>query len=225
MSAPSRLACELAAEGLRSQLGITTYDADPFAALRHLRVRVLRYPLKIEGAYVQEEGDAFAAINSLTDVTRQRFTAAHELGHHVLHDETEPTKVVDVSLGDDPEDPTEIAADAFAVAFLMPETHVREVAASAADGVAIIVRTMWQFDVSKPAAARRCLELGLVSEAEAERFMRDRRRVALLFDDAGLDPRLERNKGQREIDPEHVARVHRLVAEDVVHDSRVLLVV
>lgn len=217
------LAAELAAEGLRQRLGVGG-AADPFAALDQLGVAVLRRPLEVDGVYRRIDGHGFAAINSLTAVTRQRFTAAHELGHHLLYDNSMPASLVDVDLSDPASDgPNEGAADAFAVAFLMPEAEMRAVALDAADGVVAILRTMDRFDVSKPAATRRCVELGLTTEEEATRLKKDRRNHAVIFAEAGLTPRRRRSMGQRYVDPRHTARVHRLKRAGVIEDSALLL--
>jgi Zn-dependent peptidase ImmA (M78 family) len=218
------LAAELAAEGLRARLGVTDGVADPFAALAQLGVAVLRRPLKVDGVYRRVDDQAFAAINSLTDVTRQRFTAAHELGHHLLYDDTMPASLVDVDLsGPATDGPNEAATDAFAAAFLMPEAEVRAVAVGAADGFTAIIRTMHHFDVSKPAAARRCLGMSLATEEDAARLAKDRTKLADLFTAAGLTPRPKRSMGQRSVDPRHLARVRRLVRAGVVEDPILLL--
>ncbi len=216
-------AAQLTAEGLRCHLELPEGAVDPFRILAGLGIAVLRCPLDVEGAYWRIEGQPFASINSLTDITRQRFTAAHELGHHVLFDPDAPPSIVDVDLNEVDEDPAERAVDAFAAAFLMPEAQVRHVAAGAPDATAAIIRTMWHFDVSKPSAAARCLDLGLVIYEQRSAFLKDRRTIPQMFADAGLAPRGRRSMGVREIDPRHIVRVHRLAKAGVLPDTRTFL--
>ena len=99
---------------------------------------VLEYaPLdeELSGMAYTQDGISIIGINALHHPNRQRFSAAHELGHHVLH-ETEIQEAVHVSKGlralrRDPvssqgSDPLEIDANTFASELLMPENFLLE---------------------------------------------------------------------------------------------------
>lgn len=93
---------------------------------------VLQYaPLEddLSGMAFIKEGIGIIGVNALHHPNRQRFTAAHELGHHELHSgEIQKTVHVDkgfhVLLRDDVSsqgvDPLEVEANAFASELLMP---------------------------------------------------------------------------------------------------------
>jgi Zn-dependent peptidase ImmA (M78 family) len=69
-----------------------------------------------DGIFTRERGEPFILVNSRPALVRQRFTLAHEFGHHELgHGD-----VVDerVNFGD--QRPKEVAANAFAAEFLAP---------------------------------------------------------------------------------------------------------
>ncbi len=80
-------------------------------------------------AYIQD-GISIIGINALHHPNRQRFSAAHELGHHILHT-SEIQKQIHVSKGlralrRDPvssegSDPLEVQANTFASELLMPK--------------------------------------------------------------------------------------------------------
>lgn len=99
---------------------------------------VLEYaPLdeELSGMAYTQEGISIIGINALHHPNRQRFSAAHELGHHVLHP-TEIRATVHVSKGlralrRDPlssqgSDQLEIDANTFASELLMPEQFLLE---------------------------------------------------------------------------------------------------
>lgn len=107
-----------------------TQRIDPFAALKRAGVFVFRRPLdQLAGAYLPGEPDAGGQpgvlINASHPLSRQRYTAAHELSHHrrdrrlVLDRETE-------WLARDARPRTEVEqfAEAFAAWFLMPQQLV-----------------------------------------------------------------------------------------------------
>jgi Zn-dependent peptidase ImmA (M78 family)/predicted secreted protein len=100
---------------------------DPFAALATAGVIVLRRPLgRLAGAYIAanpQEGSAPGVlIHAGHPLSKQRYTAAHELCHHrrdrttVLDEETEW-----LARGEDRLSERERIAEAFAAWFLMPE--------------------------------------------------------------------------------------------------------
>jgi len=205
---------DLAATGARVTAGAEGPWADPFLALDRLGVVVLRWPLKnaVEGIYTRSEGECFAVVNSLTEYVRQRFTAAHELGHHVLYRDGEsPAVFSDVNLDAEPDDAAgeESEADGFAVAFLMPRGLVAEIASEFEEEDRQVVAVMAAFEVSRKSAARRCHQLGLVSADTLAGFEKDRRRIPDLFALVGqTQPDRTREKGVRVVD----SRLRELVA-------------
>src|SRR6266702_2240112 len=98
---------------------------------------VLQYaPLEEElsGMAYIKDGIGIIGVNALHHPNRQRFSAAHELAHHKLH-EQEIRKAVHVDKGfrvllrDDVSsqgiDPLEIEANAFAAELLMPQEFMK----------------------------------------------------------------------------------------------------
>ncbi|MEU5143715.1 XRE family transcriptional regulator [Streptomyces sp. NPDC021139] len=94
--------------------------------------------------------------NRANDVYRHRFTAAHELGHLVLHGD---------ATGDSRQ---EREADAFAAEFLTPQASILPLLPRRMDlGHLAGLRRAW--GVSVHSLVYRCRELGLVSDATASR--------------------------------------------------------
>ncbi|MCP2169426.1 ImmA/IrrE family metallo-endopeptidase [Goodfellowiella coeruleoviolacea] len=91
------------------------------------------------------------------DVHRHRFTAAHELGHLVLHGDTAPGDVQH-----------EREADTFAAEFLTPRASIAPHLPARADFTALArLRDTW--GVSIKSLLYRCRELGLLSGSSASR--------------------------------------------------------
>lgn len=91
------------------------------------------------------------------DVYRHRFTAAHELGHLVLHHETAP--------GDKEQ---EREADVFAAEFLTPSAEIYPLLPTRMDLTAL-ARLSAQWGVSVTSLIIRCREVGVISEAAYRR--------------------------------------------------------
>lgn len=95
--------------------------------------------------------------NRTDDVYRHRFSAAHELGHLVLHGDVAPGDITQ-----------EREADAFAAAFLTPrESLLPELPARADLHKLSQLRNTW--GVSVHSLLYRCRELGLLSDSAASR--------------------------------------------------------
>jgi len=111
----------------------------PVERIIKARQIVLQYaPLEedLSGMAFIKDGVGIIGVNALHHPNRQRFSAAHELGHHELHaPEIEKTVHVDkgfrVLLRDDVSsqgiDPLEIEANAFASELLMPRDFLASV--------------------------------------------------------------------------------------------------
>lgn len=99
---------------------------------------------------------------------RQRFTIAHELGHLLAADDQGVHADQDI-FGGDRRDPTEMRANAFAAAFLMPEHLVRGAVSagfSETEFAALSVRLF----VSPSALAHRLANLRLIDEMTRDRW-------------------------------------------------------
>lgn len=94
--------------------------------------------------------------NRADDIYRHRFTAAHELGHLVLHSD---------ATGDSRQ---EKEADAFAAEFLTPQSSILPLLPKRMDIARLAeLREVW--GVSLHSLVYRCRELGLISDATASR--------------------------------------------------------
>jgi Zn-dependent peptidase ImmA (M78 family) len=119
-------AAELHSElGLRERLKAGDRPVDVLGAMRAHQLTVLFRPLDgLLGAYVPTPRSAGVLVTTLRDHHVQRFTAAHELGHHVLGHRVMSLdrQVGFVARGErDGYEPQEIEADAFAAEFLLPK--------------------------------------------------------------------------------------------------------
>lgn len=122
------------ARELITQFDIKTPPVPVERIAKSLGIRVQYAPFDggLSGMAFVKDGMPIAGVNSLHHPNRQRFTLAHEIGHILLHRELIESEVhVDRgSLRRDPlasagVDPVEIAANAFASEFLIPE-HILE---------------------------------------------------------------------------------------------------
>lgn len=124
---------EQMAEQLLQEQGIDRPPVPVERLAKRLGIQVVYEPFdgEVSGMLVQEQTDGppIVVVNSLNAAVRQRFTVAHELGHHLLHghgvyvDRPLAVKFRDTqsSLAIDPE---EIQANRFAAALLMPRDWV-----------------------------------------------------------------------------------------------------
>ncbi len=129
-----------------------TQRIDVFAAIEGLGLELLFRPLRnVSGLYVPgaNRRDGGVLITSYHGLARQRFTAAHELGHHWLEHEASIdleteilTRAARARLSDD-----EMVAEAFASWFLMPPE--------------LVDRVLTDLSVSKPRSAEDVYALSL----------------------------------------------------------------
>lgn len=125
------------ARDVLSQFGIVSAPV-PIERIIKKHQIVLQYaPFEedLSGMAYINEGLSIIAVNALHPPNRQRFSAAHELGHHLLHaDELSRAVHVDkgtrVLLRDDVAsqgtDPVEVQANVFAAELLMPIDLLRK---------------------------------------------------------------------------------------------------
>lgn len=97
---------------------------DVFGTIQELSIPLLFQPLdKLLGAYIPEFGGGMV-VTSERNLAIQRFTASHELGHRVLNHKIslDDESILDRSpFGRENYNLDELAADAFAAGFLIPE--------------------------------------------------------------------------------------------------------
>ena len=167
---------EVTAERTRSDLGLGDQApiADILAAVEELAgipVTVARLPKGIAGMYVRRREQPFIFVNGSHPPVRQRFTIAHELGHHVLGHRQRIDESQDVF--GSPKDPDEVAANYFAGAFLVPRTAVRNWADRHAErprDLELVVRTAAFFGVSARTARIRLERAQVLRSAESKRL-------------------------------------------------------
>jgi hypothetical protein len=128
-----RIEARAAAAELLSELSIAAPPIDVEAICNQLGLRVERRAL---GDVSGELRDGRVIVNSAHHPVRQRFTIAHEIGHHRLH-----------TRHGDPGSEAERQADAFAGALLVPPGMLRAAVADESDFDVLRRR----FAVSRPA--------------------------------------------------------------------------
>lgn len=153
-----------AAQELRRQWGLG--DGPVTHLVRRMEAHGIVVVLPAEADAAAATVDAFSSRsarplvvltrNRANDVYRHRFTAAHELGHLVLHGD---------ATGDSRQ---ERDADAFAAEFLTPQASILPLLPRRMDlGHLTGLRRSW--GVSVHSLVYRCRELGLISDATASR--------------------------------------------------------
>ena len=133
---------------------------------------VLELPEGVAGAYIAKPDCPLLFVNGRQPLTRQRFTLAHEFGHHRMGHST----VIDEQavISGYTHDPNEVCANAFAAEFLMPRDAITEWAQAHVRGAATledVVTLAYEYGVSAQAAryaletarvltdSRRCVQL------------------------------------------------------------------
>lgn len=151
-------------------------DVEAIASAQGIEILRHRFDGPESGFALRDGNRWFIGLNTQTSRRRQRFTAAHELGHLLLHEGKE--LIVDQavlridlrnhvsSMGTDVE---EVEANTFAAALLMPERIVLGCAAElirangdiTRDG--LIFELVKIFDVSAEAMGYRLINLGILT--------------------------------------------------------------
>ena len=128
-----------------------------------LPVMILRLGNGVAGAYMRRAEQPFVFLNGRQDVARQRFTLAHELGHHRLgHGSVvDGVEVLDTGGGD----PKEQQANAFAGEFLAPEAALHRWMEAHDDpplDLEVVVDLALWFAISTPAAVVRLAQADIL---------------------------------------------------------------
>lgn len=161
----------------------TTRQIDPFAALDRAGVLVLRRRLDhLAGLYLPpdpRDGRDVAAVlvNVAHPLSKQRFTAAHELGHHRRdHDVSLDNDTEWLTRGEAPTSERERMAEAFAAWFLMPKRLVvatltaldRQATTLTADGAYAL---SLELGTSYAATVRHLADMGLLTTRRSEQLL------------------------------------------------------
>jgi Zn-dependent peptidase ImmA (M78 family)/transcriptional regulator with XRE-family HTH domain len=137
------------AEIVREQLGLGRAPIGDLPALveRHFGLGTIAWPVgkTVSGLCAHGADVALMLVSSSFPVGHQRFTAAHELAHHLLGD---PREVIIESDIFAVSTPPERRANAFAAALLMPADGLREVASDRPVDDVVLAELMREFGVS-----------------------------------------------------------------------------
>lgn len=119
-----RIAAEKILHSIKEENGKITYPIDPFKILKEKNVIITFSDFdKLEGLLLfDKQKESVVSINLNRPVTRQRFTAAHELGHIMLHTEIKGENFLCPIFG--VKNQIEKEADDFASYLLMPNEEL-----------------------------------------------------------------------------------------------------
>lgn len=171
-----------AASELQADLDIDlTRPVDVFDAVQRLGLVLAFAPLgRVSGLYLPEQPTSGILLHSGHPRTRQRYTAGHELGHHVFGHAAEADIDLEGALqrGNVDRWPDhEKEAEAFGAWFLMPRRLIRAglrelgIGARPSDPLDVYALSLW-LGTSYTATARQLAAVQLVEYAEAERWAR-----------------------------------------------------
>ena len=146
--------------------------ADLYLVARRLGIEVCEreFSKEIDGLYLRmPDAPPIVAVNNLytKPLARQRFTLAHEIGHHLLGRRIQPnSRLFFLDIAKMKTSAMERACDRFAALLLMPQDWVQryydELASNPQNRVSIMAK---RFEVSAWALKRRLRELGLEAYA------------------------------------------------------------
>jgi Zn-dependent peptidase ImmA (M78 family) len=221
-SVPAHIRGTQAARALRhrEQLGFQALDI--WALLERLDVAVALRDFGSgcgDGLYLWEQGEALIVINQSNRPSRQRFTAAHELGHHEMHRfEAEQLLFADENIFA-PNDTQEVEANAFAAYLLAPDEGIRDrLGEHHGDAITpeMVIELMGAFELSYDSMTWRLLNTGLINRPQRD----------ALIANAMVEERMRRAgiEEERRV-PSHLPRAHitaalRLYEDHVVTPAR-----
>ena len=120
------LAAERILKEIKEKKGKITFPIDPFELLNDRNVVITYSDFdKLEGLLLYEKDNSIVSINMSRPVTRQRFTAAHELGHILMHTEIKGNNFLCPISGVKTD--IEKEADLFASNILMPTDELNKI--------------------------------------------------------------------------------------------------
>jgi Zn-dependent peptidase ImmA (M78 family) len=197
------------AQALRQRLGLGDGYVDIFDVLRQLGFEVYRrrFDDGLEGALTIRDGVPFVFVNSQGSLTRQRLTAAHELGHYELGEQAEGTEILEETISGTGNAEWDVFR--FARHLLMDEVGVRRLLADISDEEQMVAAVARTFVVSPVVSAIHLREIGMISAAT-------KTRLKAQFDDGSLKPSAflgrfgygmgEMNQTVTELAPSHIQR-------------------
>lgn len=162
------------AEIVREALGLGRAPIRDLLALveRHFGLGCVTWPVgkSVSGLCAHGADIAVMLVSSSFPVGHQRFTAAHELAHHLVGDPREVIIESDVFAVNTP---PERRANAFAAALLMPADGLREVAGGRPVDDMVLAELMREFGVSYTALLYRLAEhtVRLISTAARDQWL------------------------------------------------------
>lgn len=133
-------------------------------------VAIEGFPEGLDGLAWCRDGFRLILVSNAVSWTRQRFTLAHELGHVLAGDAQDLRVDLDVMAPSSRREHTEMRANAFASAFLMPAQRITESWRDA--GQDTFARLVGELRVSPSALSWRLHNLGLVDEVQRRQLCR-----------------------------------------------------
>lgn len=157
---------------IRQLLAKHAVDSAPVDIYRIIKEEGISFSLEEmeddhSGVLLVENGVAAIAVNRAHHPHRQRFTAAHELGHYTLHSRGRDRLFVDKAyrrslVSSSGTDTDEIEANRFAAALLMPDNLIRQDTGENPITDLDICKLALKFQVSEQAMTLRLVNLGLI---------------------------------------------------------------
>jgi Zn-dependent peptidase ImmA (M78 family) len=165
---------------------------------------LIRYPFgkdSLQGFASVHTGERLIVTNSSLILSRERFTAAHELGHHIFDIDPEKPKLIhDNVIGKfDVQNLIEYRADVFAANFLMPEEGIKKALKELKKNFDEIhyfdvIKLQIEFGVSYKAMVRRLKDIGAITHEKAQELFQYYPNVGMrlqnLFKHIGADTSL-----------------------------------
>jgi Zn-dependent peptidase ImmA (M78 family)/transcriptional regulator with XRE-family HTH domain len=133
-------------------------------------VAIESFPGGLDGLAWCRDGFRLILVSNAVSWTRQRFTLAHELGHVLAGDAQDLRVDLDVMAASTRREHTEMRANAFASAFLMPARRITQSWRNA--GQDTFSRLVGELRVSPSALFSRLHNLGLVDEVQRRQLCR-----------------------------------------------------
>lgn len=217
---------ENAALALRQRLDLGDRPINVWTVIRDLGLVLWRHdfgPDAGDGMYILKGGRSLIIVNTARRASRQRFTGAHELGHHELHRHGRENLLIgDNDVLENGRAPAEVAANSFAAALMAPTRAVLD-HLGGVRGTKVrpgdVVRLMGRFGLSYEAACWRLLSVGAVSRQHVTKTLLIEPHVEELVAMAGIDEEADFPAGP-DLPPDFVARVDALWRHHAIDDAR-----
>jgi Zn-dependent peptidase ImmA (M78 family) len=208
---------------LREQLGFGPVDIWKLLERLGVSVGLRAFGDKAgDGLYLWEADEPFIVVNTSKRASRQRFTAAHELGHHEMHRfAADRVLFADEDILQSNATP-EVEANAFAAYLLAPDEGITHALGGRHGGEVmpdVVVELMRTFGLSYEATTWRLVNAGIVSLAERGKLaetpmVEERLRRAGVDDEESLFPPVSR------LPLRHIDDALRLYEDHVVTSDR-----